>query len=58
MDIPGPDGKVGFGGHCFPKDTMALLSYSENIAEFMSVLEEVIDVNNKIRNPWEELKYW
>ena len=58
MDIPGPDGKVGFGGHCFPKDTMALLSYSENIGEFMSVLEEVIDVNNKIRNPLEELKYW
>ncbi|MEK9767290.1 MAG: hypothetical protein VW683_00095 [Betaproteobacteria bacterium] len=58
MDIPGPDGKVGFGGHCFPKDTMALLSYSENIGEFMSVLEEIIDVNNKIRNPWEELKYW
>ena len=58
MDIPGPDGKFGFGGHCFPKDTMALLTYSENIGEFMSVLEEVIDVNNKIRNPWEELKYW
>lgn len=58
MDIPGPDGKVGFGGHCFPKDTMALLSYSENIGEFMSVLEEVINVNNKIRNPWKELKYW
>lgn len=50
MQVPGPDGKYGFGGMCFPKDTHAFLTYSENIGEFMSVLEEIIDVNNKIRN--------
>jgi len=25
MQVPGTDGKQGFGGHCFPKDTNALI---------------------------------
>ena len=28
MQVPGPDGEKGFGGHCFPKDTEALLNYA------------------------------
>lgn len=31
MQVPGPDGQLGFGGACFPKDTSALLKYSEQI---------------------------
>jgi len=50
MAVPGPDGQYGYGGACFPKDTSALAFYSKLINERFTVLEEVIDVNNKIRN--------
>ena len=29
MQVPGPDGKFGYGGNCFPKDSQAFLNYSE-----------------------------
>ena len=50
FDVPGPDGQNGFGGACFPKDTSALAFYSKLINEQFTVLEEVIAVNNKVRN--------
>ena len=28
-NVPGPDGLLGFGGACFPKDTNALYKYME-----------------------------
>ena len=49
MQVPGPDGFYGFGGACFPKDTSALLKYSEKIGVEMSVLQSAVDKNNKIR---------
>lgn len=30
MQVPGPDGKKGFGGACFPKDTNAFSTFSQN----------------------------
>ena len=53
MDVPGHDGKKGFGGACFPKDSLALykLCNSENIE--MSLLETVIRTNNKIRSKYD-----
>ena len=40
----------GWGGHCFPKDTSALL-YTSNLKEIdLSVLEEAVSYNNKIRS--------
>lgn len=44
--VPGFDGKYGFGGACFPKDTSAFLNYSHNT---FSILEEVIKANNEVR---------
>ena len=36
MMVPGPDGRNGFGGACFPKDSSALHKYSQYLdAEFM-----------------------
>ena len=30
LDVPGPDGQFGFGGHCFPKDMKALISIQKD----------------------------
>ena len=48
--VPGPDGRKGFGGACFPKDTNAFSTYSRG--EF-GVLDEVIKLNNTYRKQYE-----
>jgi UDPglucose 6-dehydrogenase len=48
--VPGFDGKRGFGGACFPKDTAAFL----NIANDFTVLAEVIKANNEYRKCYEK----
>ena len=55
MDVPGHDGKLGFGGACFPKDTAALLSLSKDIDKEFSLLKEVVRINNNIRMQYNEL---
>jgi len=47
--VPGPDGKVGFGGYCFPKDTSALLRYSGEIGIDLSILKSAVWKNYNIR---------
>ena len=42
--VPGPDGRFGFGGACFPKDTSALARYAKNFNAHMELLE-VADFN-------------
>jgi len=37
----------GFGGSCFPKDVKALIAYGKERAASMSILEAVIETNNK-----------
>ena len=48
--VPGPDGRKGFGGACFPKDTNAFSTYARG--EF-GVLDEVIKHNNIYRKQYE-----
>ena len=48
--VPGHDGKLGYGGTCFPKDTNALSAFARG--EF-SVLDEVISANNRYRQEYE-----
>ena len=50
FDVPGPDGKFGFGGACFPKDTSALLKYAESLNANLAVLDTAVLVNKVIRN--------
>jgi len=47
--VPGPDGKYGFGGSCFPKDTSALLSYAEQVGTSLWLLTEATYINDDIR---------
>ena len=55
MEVPGHDGKKGFGGACFTKDTAALLKYSEEVGEHFSLLGSVININNSIRKAYQKL---
>ena len=55
MDVPGHDGRKGFGGACFPKDSTALVKYSEDIGIDMTSLKTVIKTNNKIRSKYKTL---
>ena len=55
MNVPGHDGKKGFGGACFPKDTSALLKYAQDIGVDLDVLKIAINKNNKIRSQYTEL---
>lgn len=50
--IPGPDGKFGFGGACFPKDLNAFIDYSDNKSK-LTILKGVRTSNNRIRSQYE-----
>jgi len=39
----------GFGGHCFPKDTSALIQTAQRDNVDLSILKEAIEYNNKVR---------
>ena len=39
----------GFGGHCFPKDTMAITKTAKKHKSRLTLIEEAIKYNNKIR---------
>ena len=50
MQVPGPSGEFGFGGHCLPKDTKALLYYSKLEGAPLDLLDEVVKSNSDIRS--------
>ena len=58
MNIPGPDGKFGFGGSCFPKDVQAIINYGESLDLNMNTLKGVWNTNLEVRpdKDWENLK--
>ncbi|MFI5241212.1 MAG: hypothetical protein ACHQUA_02130, partial [Microgenomates group bacterium] len=49
LGVPGPDGDMGFGGACFPKDIVGLLGYAKENNVDMSALNEIWQKNLKIR---------
>ena len=58
MNVPGPDGKFGFGGSCFPKDIQAMINHSKKIGVSPNVLKGAWDTNLEVRpeKDWENLK--
>ena len=55
--VPGPDGKMGFGGTCFPKDLNALISLATTLGLEPVVLNAAWEKNLQIRpdRDWESL---
>ena len=58
LNVPGHDGKFGFGGSCFPKDVRAMIKHAEEIGVDMNVLRGAWETNLQVRpeKDWEQLK--
>lgn len=58
LAVPGPDGDLGFGGHCFPKDLAAMITFGSINDGDVSFLKSVQDYNDKCRRirDWEQMK--
>ena len=54
MNVPGHDGRKGFGGACFPKDISALERYASRSGVDFSIIKETIKINNAIRSVYNE----
>ena len=58
ISVPGPDGKLGFGGSCFPKDIQALINFGNQHDIELNVLKGAWKTNLHVRpeKDWEKLK--
>jgi len=56
--VPGPDGNLGYGGHCFPKDVKALIDLAHDLNVKPRMLTAVDCKNNEVREnrDWENMK--
>lgn len=50
MQVPGPDGEKGFGGHCFPKDTKAIVKTAANNQIDLTLLKTALEYNKIIQS--------
>lgn len=48
--VPGPDNRLGWGGHCLPKDTSAMLHTARQHNYDFEILEATVSYNKKIRD--------
>mgnify|MGYP001502625771 FL=1 len=55
MNVPGHDGRLGFGGACFTKDTAALIKYSQSLEQELTFLKKAVEINNKIRSKYDQV---
>ena len=58
LNVPGPDGKYGFGGSCFPKDIQAMIQFGEDLGMDLNTLQGAWETNCEVRpeRDWEQLK--
>jgi len=57
LNVPGPDGKRGFGGTCFPKDICAFINFAKKTGIDANVVEGAWKTNLQVRTEkdWEKL---
>ena len=58
LAVPGPDGRMGFGGSCFPKDIQAMINFGKKLDVDMNTLLGAWATNLQVRpeKDWENLK--
>ena len=58
LNVPGPDGKMGYGGSCFPKDIQAMINFMDYMCVPSNVLKGSWKTNLEVRpeEDWKELK--
>tara|TARA_R100000734_G_C3299877_1_gene90648 strand:- start:152 stop:1018 length:867 start_codon:yes stop_codon:yes gene_type:complete len=58
LNVPGPDGKFGFGGSCFPKDVQAVIHFAQTLDVHPDVLLGAWNKNLDVRpeEDWKDLK--
>jgi len=58
LNVPGPDGKKGFGGSCFPKDINAFMSFAKDIGVSTNTINGAWETNLEVRpeRDWEDLR--
>ena len=58
LAVPGPDGRFGFGGSCFPKDVQAMIDFGNQLGLNMNTLKGVWETNLEVRpeRDWEKLE--
>ena len=56
LNVPGHDGKLGYGGTCFPKDVNALISFSKKHNISLNTIKGGWNTNLQVRpeRDWEE----
>ena len=58
LNVPGPDGKMGFGGSCFPKDINAFIDFASQLDIEVHTIKGAWATNLEVRpeKDWEKLK--
>ena len=58
LEVPGPDGDFGYGGHCFPKDVRALINVAYELGINPRMLMATNIKNNQVRTnfDWNDQK--
>jgi len=58
LNVPGPDGKLGFGGSCFPKDINAFMTMAHDLGINVPTVKGAWATNLNVRpeRDWEKLE--